>query len=276
MDKPDTNTEAGAVAALAIAANTAQIIDAGPSGQFLVTPDGVNAERIINYDAHGLIVEAPSRIAQTVLLQTTASLVDYVNRFKGEHTTLLADIAANSIMAAIDYHGPAAADHVGHLAKLTLPHSVEWDAWKSQDKKMGDQQSFARWLEENAADVEAPSGADLLEICRDIQAVRRADFRKVVRTSGEVERFEYTEATEAKTSGSVEVPTKFQLRIPVYFGEGTEVLFAFLRWKLNEGDLQLGYQLHRAEHVRQAVFQQIVLDVASRTGCPAVFGKLGT
>jgi hypothetical protein len=38
--------------------------------------------------------------------------------------------------------------------------------------------------------------------------------------------------------------------------------------------LTLGIQLHRAEHVRQAVFKQIVTQVAERTGCLAVFGKI--
>jgi hypothetical protein len=49
---------------------------------------------------------------------------------------------------------------------------------------------------------------------------------------------------------------------------------AFLRWKLGEGTLRLGVQLHRAEHVRQAVFRQIVDRVAVRTGCPAMFGRI--
>lgn len=39
------------------------------------------------------------------------------------------------------------------------------------------------------------------------------------------------------------------------------------------GSLKLGVQLHRTEHVRQAVFKRIVLDVADRTKCQAVFGK---
>jgi hypothetical protein len=53
----------------------------------------------------------------------------------------------------------------------------------------------------------------------------------------------------------------------------TEV-FAFLRWKMDDGALTLGIQLHRAEHVRQAVFKQIVVDMfRAAPGCPAVFGK---
>jgi len=51
-------------------------------------------------------------------------------------------------------------------------------------------------------------------------------------------------------------------------------LFAFLRWKLDDGALSLGVALHRAEHVRQDVFKAIVDDAAARTERPAVFGRL--
>jgi uncharacterized protein YfdQ (DUF2303 family) len=135
------------------------------------------------------------------------------------------------------------------------------------------QLEFARFLEENAADVASPSGADLLEACRDLQAVRKVNFKKAVRTATDNESFEYSDETEARTSGGVELPTKFLLRFPVYFGHTETDLFAFLRWKLDDGTLNLGVALHRAEHVRQAVFSHIVFDVADRTGCQAVFGR---
>jgi uncharacterized protein YfdQ (DUF2303 family) len=275
MDKTP-ETEAGVVAALAARAATPHLLEDSAGVQHLVLPEGSRSLELADprRDAHGLLKDAPVRIEQQLQLQTVDSLVDYVDRFKGPTTRLFADIAASSIMAVLDYHGPEAPAHGDHKATLVLRHSVEWVAWKAQDGKMVDQQAFARWLEENAGDVVAPLGADLLEVCRDMQATRRANFQKVVRAAGDVERFEYTEGTEAKGKGSVEVPTKFQLCIPVYFGEPATSLYAFLRWRLGDGDLNLGYQLHRVENVRQAVFQQIVMDVAGRTGCPAVFGVL--
>jgi len=218
-----------------------------------------------------------------VVVQTADSLVDYVGFFGQDETILFADIEASTIRGLIDYHGasegPGGADsipqHVDHRVTLTLPFSEEWRTWKAIDGKMLDQLSFARFLEENAVDIEAPSGADLLEVCRDLQAVRRVDFRKAVRTNTDNENFEYTDETETRTrNGSVEVPSKFQLRIPVYFGGQSVTLYAFLRWRLVETSLELGIQLHRAEHVRQAVFKEIVADASSRTGKPALFGKV--
>jgi len=240
---------------------------------FLVTPHDLAVKDVTEPNA--LVTAKPKHIAQAVTLQTADSLVDYVNRFKTDDTVLFADIDRNSIHAAIDYHGPSAAALVAHSSRLTLPFSAEWATWIAIDKKLMSQLEFARFLEENAADISTPSAADLLEACRDLHAVRKVNFKKAVRTATDTESFEYSDETEARTTGGVELPTKFQLTLPVYFGGDPTTLFAFLRWNLEEGALKLGVALHRAEHVRQAVFKQIVLDAAGRTERPAVFGKIG-
>lgn len=218
----------------------------------------------------------PDEVRQRVTLQTVDSLVEYVNRFKAGNTVLFADIQASKIVAVLDFHEPDHPHHGAHIAELVLPHSEEWNTWKGVDGKLVGQLEFARFLEENEADVVAPSGADLREACRDLHAVRKVDFRKAVRTSTDNESFEYVEETETKsrsTGTAVEVPSKFELSLPVYFGGANTPLFAFLRWKLDEGALFLGVKLHRLEHVRQAVFKQIVTEVQERTERTAIFGK---
>ncbi len=121
------------------------------------------------------------------------------------------------------------------------------------------------------------SADPLLDVCRDLQAHRKVNFTKAVRTSSDNENFEFTEETNAASGkkGDIDLPTQFKLGMPVYFGDKEREVFAFLRWKLDmdAGGLTLGIQLHRVEHVRQSVFKEIVLDVADRTACPAVFGK---
>lgn len=278
----DTHTtEAAAIAALGASAAAASIVS-GPDGRsWLIKPNGTTSTEVT--DPHGMILTDPVRVKQAVVVQTADSLVDYIDRFGQDETILFADIDTSTIRGLIDYHdpspevgSPSQARHVDHRATLQLPFSEEWRTWTAINGKMLDQLTFARFLEENAVDIEAPAGADLLEVCRDLQAVRKVDFRKAVRTNTDNENFEYTDETETRTkNGSVEVPSKFQLRIPVYFGGQSVTLYAFLRWRLVESSLELGIQLHRAEHVRQAVFKQIVEDASSRTGKPALFGNAG-
>lgn len=268
----NTDTEAGVVAALTAAAMAPSVVEHN-GRSFLIAPEGVHSQEIT--DPHGLVLIPPGRTRQKLTIQTKDSLGEYTIRYRLAQSTLFADIDTDTIVSAIDYHAPDGAAFCDHAATLKLSRSVEWAAWSAIHGKMMDQQDFARFIEENAADIASPEGADLLEIVKDLQAVRGANFKKVVRTSGDIESFEYAENTEARAKGgTVEVPTKFKLDIPVYFGEPNVGLFAFLRWKLMpDGNLTLGVSLHRAEHVRQAVFQQIVLDLAERTECPAVFGK---
>lgn len=266
-------TEAETIAELAVnAAGKPSIAKTKAGREFLVLPKGVEWKDVTEPNA----VNKPlgDHISQGVTLQTVGSLVDYANRFKGDDTVLLADIDANAIVAAIDYHGPHKAAHVDHRARMTLPFSVEWKTWTAIHGKLMPQLEFARFLEENAADIAAPAGADLLEACRDLQAVRHVNFKKAVRTATDNENFEYSDETKATSSDGLELPSKFLLSLPVYFGDPAQSLYAFLRWRLDEGQLLLGVALHRAEHVRQAVFKQIVLDAADRTERPAVFGRL--
>lgn len=266
------NTEAGAIAALAAKASGAHVVKTNDKREFLIVPSGFTDKEVS--DAYGLKLAKPKYIKQTVTIETANSLVDYVNRFKGAETMLFAEISANRIVALLDYHAAKEAEHVAHRAKLELPHSEEWTLWKGISGRLMEQLEFARFIEENAADIRAPSAGELLDACRDLQVRRKVNFIKAVRTASDNENFEYSEETNATSKkGDLELPSKFVLGLPVYFGEPETEVHAFLRWRLEDGSLKLGVQLHRLEHIRQAVFKQIVIDVAARASCPAVFGK---
>lgn len=264
-------TETDAVAALATKAVGEPRTVSGKNGrEFLVLPSSMTHEDIS--DPNALALSKPQFVKQSVTLQATESLIEYVNRFKTDDTVLFADIYANSIAGLIDYHGKEAA-HVAHKATMQLPFSEEWKIWNGINGKLMPQLEFARFIEENGSDIRAPVGGELLDVIRDLQARRNVNFVKAVRTASDNENFEFSDNTEMRTKGDIEVPAKFLLGIPVYFGESDTELYAFLRWKLDEGSLGLGVALHRHEHVRQAVFKQIVLAVGDQTKCPVVFGK---
>jgi uncharacterized protein YfdQ (DUF2303 family) len=274
----DTTTEAGQIANLALAASgLPEVITNGAGREFLILPEDHAYHDVTERNAVDKLL--PDHIGQDVKLQTVDSLVDYVNRYKTEHTVLFADIGSNTIVGAIDYHGasgdkPGTADHVDHRATLTLPLSVEWMTWTAAHDRKVSQLDFARFLEENASDIMQPAAADLLDSVRDLQGARKVQFKRAIRTATNTESFEYTDESTA-TSGGVELATLMTLNVPIYFDGEFVQPKAFLRWDLDDGRLLLGIALHRAEHVRQATFKRIVLDASARTGRPAVFGKIG-
>ena len=242
--------------------------------EFLITPPQFEQTEVTSPE-YKTKFYLPDHIRQHVQVHSADSLIEYVERYKDDPSIIFADVTDNVITAVLDYHSESAPAHGAHRATLRLSHSVEWELWHRINGKYLEQLDFARFIEENAADIRAPFGADLLECVRDLQAHRKVDFTKAVRTSSENESFEWKDETETRSkSGGIEIPTKFKLGIPVYFDEADTELFAFLRWALDPPSLKLGIQLHRPEHVRQAVFKAIVMRIAEQTECLAVFGKI--
>lgn len=272
-------TEAGVVAALALdgaAKPTPSILTAKDGREFLITPTGDGGFGVKDITPANSIADVlPDHITQKLTLQTVDALGEYIIRFREKDTILLGDVFNSRIVALIDYHGPGEAHRSAHIADLTLPFSTEYKAWTRIDGVFLPQLEFARWIEENSIDIKAPSGADLLEVCRDLQAKRKVSFKSAVRTNTDNESFEYVDETGVQVKdGSIELPTQFLLSFPIYFGDARQDVSAFLRWKFDEGKLFLGIQLHRLENVKQAIFQQHLLTLAERTDRPGYLGKI--
>lgn len=270
-----TGGDAATIADLARKASVVQSVTSMDGREHLIIPDGYSAKDVT--DPHGLYPRPPAYIKQIVEVQTLDSLVEYVNAFKTPHTKLFADIMGNSITGLIDYHqedGKAA--NVAHAVTMALQFSEEWKLWTGIDGKLMDQLSFARFLEENHPDIAAPNAAELIEVTRDLHANRNIKFTKVVRTDTDNENFTAEDTTSLGSrsgSGTVELPRQFTLRIPVYFGESAIDMTAFLRWKVGDDGMQLGIKMWRPEHVRQAMFKEIVALAAGRIDLIAVYGK---
>ncbi len=271
-------TEAEAIAQMAKeAAARVQIFPSEDGREFVLYPKDYALQDISHPNAQKAVL--PETVFQRAEIQTAASLIAYVNRYKTDATAIFADVLCDCISGVLDYHGAAeggavaSPNYAAHRGVYGLARSQEWKTWTEIDGRLMDQIAFARFLEENGADIYAPSGADVLEACRDLQAVRKVNFKRAVRTASGNESFSYSDETEARTAGEIELPTKFELRIPVYFGEPPVSLFAFLRWHLDDGVLKLGVKLHRAEYVRQAAFLAIVDKIATATGVATFIGK---
>lgn len=275
------------VADLAIASiGEPQIIKTQDGREFLVTPHNMHSADVTPADK--LDVFMPRFVAQHVKLQTVGSLIDYVNRFKNSDTVLFANIQSNTIQAIIDYHRmPGAnlsADAKGggttdasarlnrHIATLTLPYSAEWETWNALSDKLTSHRAFASFLEENQIDVISPPGADLLELCRDLQVINNVSFSSSVR-QGDYNKIAFAKDSDASAKGEVQLPNTITLSIPVYFGEQAVAVQAFIRRKIEEGSLTLGYRLTRVENIRQGEFHRIVDDVKSAVDCETLYGS---
>jgi uncharacterized protein YfdQ (DUF2303 family) len=284
-------SEAGVGAALAIASMEVEhrliVRDKAEGPNLVVLRDGEGAERIeeIVDKVGGVEIVAPGRIKTTLTLETVDSLGAYLNRFKTSSSTILAAISSDNIVGVLNYHAssrdddpvPAAifeADFLDHRATLKLQRSLEWQAWTGISGKMLPQLDLVRFIEENREDVLSPDAATILEACRDLQMLRKVDFRSVVREDSENYRIEYAEESDARPKGAVTMPSEIVLRLPVYFGDAEVDVNALIRWKIDDGKLTLGLVLKRAERIRQAQFQQVVAGLVETTGLQALYGSI--
>lgn len=275
--EPNTNTEAGQIAALALAANgTPQTLN-GPDGRtFAVVPKNVELREITS--PNGAKTLKPDTIKQVPTLQTADSLITYVERFKTTNTVLFADIDADTIVAAIDYHGQTEADLIAHRAVLTLPRSLPWQKWDEIDGQMLSQLEFARFIDEYTTHFISPKPADLLELVNNIQAIEKIDFRAKTKINSDNVDFDLTATTEAFANVQGEklsIPTHFIISIPVYFGEEKRNLDVRLRWRKSQSDgLSLGVTILNKEETRQEEFKAVVGKVAAGTNLTSVYGRL--
>lgn len=271
IDLNDVKTDAQAGAELALAAQVGIVcINAKGNREFIAVPNGEGGYDLeqITQD-HAADVHLPKIVTQHVKLQTALSMADYVNAFKNEGSVLFADISTDTIVAIVDYHReptmlddlPTAALGV-HKATLLLPKSLEWKIWTGSDGQLMKHVAFASFLEENSIDITDPSGASLLELCRDLQVKANMNFNSSIRY-GDAVNIEYQKGDDVSTKDNLQLPTQITLSIPVYFGEPPVQVTAFLRREIAEGVLKLGYKLSRAEAVRQAEFHRIVNEMQS-------------
>lgn len=265
------------------AAHDTKIITLEDGRIFAAVPNGNFGQvRLDNLtQPHTLEPPIPTYVRQGLTLQDERSLIAYANSFKQSSSLLFANVENNHIVAVIDYHCPGDsgaepnAALLAHRAGLNMPYSEEWLAWSGIDSRLMPQLEFVRFLEENATEVADPDAASLIEVCRDLQGLRKVNFTSVVRTaSANAERIEYIDETKAGTRGGVDIPHTFTLVMPVYFNGAIHTIAARLRWHLDDGALKLGIKLVRPETVRQNAFRSVVDRIGVLTGLDVLYGSV--
>lgn len=276
----DNNTET--IAKLIRASETTPAVLADKRGvEYAFIPKGPSL-----YEMRQLTPEAEVRrelvnIRENVSIGNADGLIAYVNRFKTDDTMIFANSEDGEIVAVIDYHPvpknsgqevitAPLSGFTDHRATLDLQNSVEWNTWCGVNGKMKDQKAFARFVEENAEDIVNPTGADLLEMVLDMNKGATLHVQSKLRTAGSGDGI----SNISRDVGGSELPPRWKLRIPVFFGEPKVDITAFARDELVEGKILLGFSLSRIEQVREAEIARIASRVAAETGVPMVLGSI--
>lgn len=206
------------------------------------------------------------------------SLVSYLAKHGLPETELWGNADPSTIKAVINAHEPAeggeGSDANGiagwgdHTVTLDLKASKDWLEWVKHDGRLMGQTDFAEFIEDHLPNFVTPSGADMLELAQTFQATTRVDFDSSQRLKSGETQVTYKESTDATAGkkGSIAIPDTFTIGLQVYEHGDAYRVDARFRYRLNGGQLALGYRLTRPRDVLLAAFDEVVAKVTEETG----------
>lgn len=202
----------------------------------------------------------PRRKIAAVTLYTPASFSAYVDRHRGDGTTVWADVERSQMVAVIDDHEQVGAGWGEHRALLALRHPPAWTKWMSRDGKLGSQAEFAEHIEDCLPEIVEPDGATMLELAQTFHATGQVNFRQHQRLATGAVQMTYEQTHEARAGerGQIEIPPRFVVALAPFEGIDSFRVEARLRYRINDGTLRIGYVLDRPEEVLRAAFAEIL------------------
>lgn len=239
-------------------------------------PDGSGGVKLAVSPSLEKYQPAPERKRGIYWPQTVDSFIDYVEAHKGDGTTIWIEPNRGHIEAVLNDHTADGTGWGDHRAVLDLIESPEWAFWMKNDGEMLAQIAFANHIEEGLADLLEPDGAEMLEIAQRIEGTNSVAFKsKIDLTSGEV-RVGYDEKVEANAegaSGQLVIPKTFAIGVAPFVGEPTFRLVARLRYRINGGNLALGYKIDRPDAAVREVLKGIHATVSEKFDGIVYFGS---
>lgn len=257
----DTKTEAAVVAQIADENAEAQRVPV-VAGEVYLVRSGDGGIRTIDTDKYA---DTPRHAEAHRVVTDAASFANYVNRHRTPGTEVYAHTNSSTVVAVIDSHQGTEAEPgwQKHWLTLALEKSKSWIAWEKVDGQLLDQATFADFLDDRWSDVIEPDAALMVDLATTFQAKTKVDFDSGVRMdSGEV-KLTYAETVTARAGqkGEITIPKKVKLALRPYVGGPIYSIWAHFRYRLQGGDVRMGFRLERPENTLDAAFADIVTDI---------------
>lgn len=247
-----------------------QVVTPTGMGAFAFVPNGFQIQPLKSY------LKEPERVCQLVTLLTAEDFIGYWKRFKSASSVVFGDERSATYKAIVDFH---AADGTpkwcGHVATYACPKSKEWEVWNGSNGKRMAQAAFAEFIEDNYPDVVKPSHAEMIQVSTNLSAKKSVTFSQATRLDNGQSQLMYQEevkgSVESTKGGSMKVPDGFTLKLPVFLGGPAYQLEARLRYRIDDGKLQIWYDLHRPHKVVEAATQAVTQTIRKGIGEEPMF-----
>lgn len=252
------------------AADTATVAVRNDGSLLVQRVDSDDSLAVIDLERHSM---NPRRPRGTTIVHDPDDFATYVRRVAGYDTTVWADQSTRKITAVVNDHTDVAEGLDNpqgwrdHRVVLELQPDPEWEAWLRHDGRWIGQVEMATHLEDYGHLVTEPPSGVLLGVAQTLRATRTAEYdaQPTRLQTGDVA-FSFRQTTRAQHgAGQLEVPEWFRVTLSPYIGHDPVDIDARFRFRVNDNSqLELGYQLSRADLVKRAAFDAVRTDVALR------------
>lgn len=233
----------------------------------VVVPDGGSVKTIDPAADH--LLEAPRRAAGISTVYDVESLGYLWDKHAVPTSELFADDKAHTITAVLnaDLGAGLAAGFRDHRVVFQSILTPAWNTWMALDGKMLDQQVFAEHIEDRSVDVVRPTGAEMLELASTFEATTRMEFKEATNLGSGQKQLRYEETVQARSgqTGTIEIPTTFDVALQPFEGGDAYKVVARFRYRINGGKLALGFKFERPEDVLRKAFTDRMDAVAEAT-----------
>lgn len=236
-----------------------------------------NDAQLVSLDAYQFS-ERPQRIETLVEVTDDESFVGYFADFREDGVSrIFADRATRTLRGYIDYHSVEDPAFLSHTVTLRCVETEEYKAWTQAAGRWTDQAAFAAFIDDNIADITAPSGGAMRDAARDLRAKRNVDFASIVSLETGAATMRYEENIRGTVKGGeLEVPETFTITIPVFEGGQKYDIAGRLQFMINEQKkLQFKYLLNKpARRLDEEFNRRIGMIEGALQGQKVLFGKV--
>ncbi len=232
--------------------------------------------------------QKPQRRKGIATVETLASFVALIDRHKDKDSVIFGKTSwpEPKLTAVIDYHTIKGDPRFGeHRIVYAFPLTEEFKSWVNFNAKPMDQEAFAAFIEEHAAELAAPEDgerslyeplfkerfatpSELLLLSRELEVHVEARAKQGIRLQTGERTIEFSEEHQNSKGEKITVPGIFMLSVPAFIDGDPVRIPARLRYRVAGGSIKWFYQLHRWEsHLREQVGYDLK-DAADKTGLP--------
>lgn len=253
------------------------------TGVNVLTEDGFAVP--VTRDAKGDMVSleafmaAPSRIKQSVSIQSITSFTDYIARHGNESSMIFFDRDSERFVFVADYHGKdGKAAWCDNVATLQLTRTPSCQNWIAKHNQQFGQEAFGLFIEENASDIVNPSAAVMMQLATEMKAKKDVEFESSVKLDNGSFVFGYKESVGATfNNGQTQVPADFQIGFVPFRGmkDGFK-LDAKFRYRISSSRLALWYTIPLLAKMIDDALDEVMKSIAETTKLPVIEGSIDT